>query len=150
MSWPGPSAAGATSPRDHSANPRVSTSTANQWIRLTWMIHDVSVWRIDGIYITRSDGIWVNTLIDQGAAISAISPAAGTVPSNDAALLAALKSSGIPCRPMRLPRVIRLRRPRPQRRPLLSRPVVPTRRRLRHGLLPLWLCWRGLCWAQPG
>ena len=50
-------------------------------VRLTWMIHDVSVWRIDGIYITQSDGIWISTLIDQGAAmaISAIGPAAGIV-----------------------------------------------------------------------
>jgi hypothetical protein len=56
------------------------------------MVHDVSVWRIDGIYITRSDGIWVNTVTgnlgDQ--------PGRWHRPSNDAALLAVLKSAGIP------------------------------------------------------
>jgi hypothetical protein len=61
-------------------------------VRLTWMVHDVSVWRIDGIYITRSDGIWVNTVTgnlgDQHGRWHR--------PSNDAALLAVLKSAGIP------------------------------------------------------
>ena len=113
------------------------------------MIHDVSVWRIDGIYITRSDGIWISTLIDQESGNLRDLPGRWHRPQNDAALLAALKSAASSPQ-MRLPRVLRLRRPPPQRRPPLSRPVVPTRRRLRPGPLPLWLRWPGLCWAQPG
>jgi hypothetical protein len=64
-------------------------------IRLTWMIHDVSVWRIDGIYITRSDGIWISTLIDQGSGSLRDRPGHWHRPQNDAALLAVLKSEGI-------------------------------------------------------
>jgi hypothetical protein len=64
-------------------------------IRLTWMIHDVSVWRIDGIYITRSDGIWISTLIDQESGNLRDLPGRWHRPQNDAALLAALTSSGI-------------------------------------------------------
>ena len=59
------------------------------------MIHDVSVWRIDGIYITRSDGIWINTLTDQGSGNLRDQPGRWHRPSNDAALLAVLKSAGI-------------------------------------------------------
>ena len=64
-------------------------------IRLTWMIHDVSVWRIDGIYITRSDGIWINTLTDQGSGNLLDQPGRWHRPNNDAALLAVLKNAGI-------------------------------------------------------
>jgi hypothetical protein len=31
-------------------------------VRLTWMIHDMAVWRVDRIHHTASDGIWVQTL----------------------------------------------------------------------------------------
>jgi hypothetical protein len=65
-------------------------------IRLTWMIHDVSVWRIDGIYITRSDGIWISTLIDQGSGNLRDLPGRWHRPQNEAALLEVLKSAGIP------------------------------------------------------
>jgi hypothetical protein len=64
-------------------------------IRLTWMIHDVSAWRIDRIYITRSDGIWVNTVTDQGSGNLFDRPGRWHRPNNDAALLAVLKSAGI-------------------------------------------------------
>jgi hypothetical protein len=64
-------------------------------IRLTWMIHDVSVWRIDGIYITGSDGIWISTLIDQGSGDLRDGPGRWHRPQNDAALLAVLKSAGV-------------------------------------------------------
>ena len=64
-------------------------------IRLTWMIHDVSVWRTDGIYITRSDGIWISTLIDQESGNLRDLPGRWHRPQNDAALLAVLKSAGI-------------------------------------------------------
>jgi hypothetical protein len=66
-------------------------------VRLTWLVHDVSVWRTDGIYLTRSDGVWINTLTD-------LDPGRGNLfdqrgrwyrPKDDAALLAVLKSLGI-------------------------------------------------------
>ncbi len=64
-------------------------------IRLTWMIHDVSVWRIDAIYLTRTDGIWMNTLTDQGSGNLLDQPGRWHRPTNDEALLAVLKSAGI-------------------------------------------------------
>jgi hypothetical protein len=63
-------------------------------VRLTWMVHDAGVWRIDGIYITRSDGVWISTLIDQESGNLRDLPGRWHRPQNDAALLAALTSSG--------------------------------------------------------
>jgi hypothetical protein len=66
-------------------------------VRLTWLIHDVSVWRTDRVYITRSDGIWINTLTDLDPGSGDLFDQAGRWhrPKDDAALLAVLKSSGI-------------------------------------------------------
>ena len=33
-------------------------------IRLTWLIHDMSIWRIDRVHITTQDGTWVETLVE--------------------------------------------------------------------------------------
>jgi hypothetical protein len=30
-------------------------------IRLTWLIHDMSIWRIDRVYVTTHDGTWIQT-----------------------------------------------------------------------------------------
>jgi hypothetical protein len=32
-------------------------------IRLTWLIHDMSIWRIDRVHITAKDGTWIETLM---------------------------------------------------------------------------------------
>jgi hypothetical protein len=32
-------------------------------IRLTWMIHDMSIWRIDRVHTTARDGTWIETLV---------------------------------------------------------------------------------------
>jgi hypothetical protein len=32
-------------------------------IRLTWLIHDMSIWRIDRAHITAKDGMWIETLV---------------------------------------------------------------------------------------
>ena len=66
-------------------------------VRLTWLVHDVSVWRTDGIYITRSDGVWINTLtdLDGGSGDLFDQPSRWHRAKDDAALLAVFKSSGI-------------------------------------------------------
>jgi hypothetical protein len=66
-------------------------------VRLTWLVHDVRVWRTDGIYLTRSDGVWINTLtdLDPGRGNLFDQPGRWYQPKDDAALLAVLKSSGI-------------------------------------------------------
>jgi hypothetical protein len=33
-------------------------------VRLTWLIHDVQVWRIDRVHLTDQDGIWVETVVE--------------------------------------------------------------------------------------
>ncbi|CAM3333147.1 hypothetical protein KIPE111705_03085 [Kibdelosporangium persicum] len=32
-------------------------------INVTWLIHDVQVWRVDHVFLDRPDGIWVQTII---------------------------------------------------------------------------------------
>ena len=96
-SWPRPSAARSDQPSSSLSQPASVDLDDEMVVRLTWMIHDVSVWRIDGIYITQSDGIWISTLIDQGTGNGNLRDRPGRWhrPQNDAALLAVLKSAGI-------------------------------------------------------
>ena len=37
--------------------------TGEEEVRLTWLIHDMQIWRIDRVYLTRQDGIWVETVV---------------------------------------------------------------------------------------
>ena len=32
-------------------------------IRLTWLIHDMTIWRIDRVHITDKDGAWIETVV---------------------------------------------------------------------------------------
>jgi hypothetical protein len=32
-------------------------------VKLTWLIHDVTVWRLDRVILTRNDGIWIETAL---------------------------------------------------------------------------------------
>jgi hypothetical protein len=32
-------------------------------IRLTWLIHDMSIWRIDRVYMSAKDGTWIETVV---------------------------------------------------------------------------------------
>ena len=33
-------------------------------MRLTWLIHDMQIWRIDTVHLTGQDGIWVETVVE--------------------------------------------------------------------------------------
>ena len=48
----------------------VSDDFSNE-IRLTWLIHDMSIWRIDRVHITAEDGIWIETVLqtDEGRSL---------------------------------------------------------------------------------
>jgi hypothetical protein len=48
---------------DIGSTDRPSSISAASEIRLTWMIHDMSVWRIDRVHLTPHDGTWVETLL---------------------------------------------------------------------------------------
>ena len=33
-------------------------------VRLTWLVHDMQIWRIDRIHLTSADGMWIETVVD--------------------------------------------------------------------------------------
>ena len=64
-------------------------------IRLTWMIHDVSPWRVDAVTLDGKD-VWVETIVDTGAGVLAPdTPAVRHRPKDSALLLATLRSLGV-------------------------------------------------------
>jgi hypothetical protein len=42
--------------------PGVAEGVKDQ-VKLTWLIHDVAVWRLDRVVLTRNDGIWIETAL---------------------------------------------------------------------------------------
>ena len=42
--------------------PGVAQGVKDQ-VKLTWLIHDVTVWRLDRVVLTRNDGIWIETAL---------------------------------------------------------------------------------------
>ena len=41
-------------------------------VRLTWLIHDMQVWRIDRVHVTPDDGVWLESVSDEtGGDVSA-------------------------------------------------------------------------------
>ena len=42
--------------------PGVAEGVKDQ-VKLTWLIHDVTVWRLDRLVLTRNDGIWIETAL---------------------------------------------------------------------------------------
>jgi hypothetical protein len=41
-----------------------SGAGSGEEVRLTWLIHDMQIWRIDRVHVTSQDGIWLETVID--------------------------------------------------------------------------------------
>lgn len=66
----------------------------NRHIRLVWMIHDVTPWRIDSVTVNGSD-IWVNTILDPTDGVSAGRPGTWHRPKDAALLLSTLTSLGV-------------------------------------------------------
>ena len=50
-------------------------------IRLTWLIHDMSIWRIDRIHATTEDGMWVQTVVRADGGDVFDQPGTGSGPS---------------------------------------------------------------------
>jgi hypothetical protein len=64
-------------------------------VRLTWLIHDVEIWRIDRIFTT-ADGIWIETAVDMtGGSQMSGRPAHWHRPADEAALTAVLSEVGL-------------------------------------------------------
>ena len=67
-------------------------------IRLTWLIHDMQIWRIDRIHAAGADGIWIETVmvVDvTGEGRMSDGPAHWHRPANEAALTAVLSDIGL-------------------------------------------------------
>ena len=49
-----------------SGPPRGLAAGGGEDVRLTWLIHDMQIWRIDRIHLTGADGMWIETVVDRG------------------------------------------------------------------------------------
>ena len=65
-------------------------------VRLTWLIHDMQIWRIDRVHLTGEDGIWLETVTELAGTGDVFDrPARWHRPKNDKALTALLTSAGL-------------------------------------------------------
>lgn len=64
-------------------------------IRVTWLIHDMSVWRIDRVYVTADDGIWVGSVSNSESGDIYDQTLHWRRPHDSKALLALLRTSGV-------------------------------------------------------
>jgi hypothetical protein len=76
--------------------PPSGLSLGGEEVRLTWLIHDVRVWRIDRVHLTRNDGIWLETVTAlTGDGHPFDQPARWHRATNDQALTALLSQAGL-------------------------------------------------------
>ena len=76
--------------------PPTDVSSGGEEVRLTWLIHDVQVWRIDRVHVTGQDGIWVETVTEMtGEGHPFEQPAHWHRAKNDQALTALLANAGL-------------------------------------------------------
>ena len=71
------------------------SENANDAYRLTWLIHDMSIWRIDRVYSTADDGLWLETLADETGADPFARPGRWHRVTHPEALTAVLTSTGL-------------------------------------------------------
>jgi hypothetical protein len=65
-------------------------------VRLTWLIHDVQIWRIDRVHLTSANGMWIETVVDvSGKGRILDLPAHWHRPADEAALVAVLSEAGL-------------------------------------------------------
>ena len=75
--------------------PASVSENTNDAYRLTWLIHDVTIWRIDRIYATADDGLWLQTVADEGGGDPFARPGRWHRVKNPEALTAVLTSTGV-------------------------------------------------------
>lgn len=64
-------------------------------IRLTWLIHDMSIWRIDRVHATTEDGMWVQTVVSTDGGDVFDQPGTWHRPVDPNALAATLQDAGL-------------------------------------------------------
>ena len=64
-------------------------------LRLTWLIHDMSIWRIDRVHATTEDGMWVQTVVRTDGGDMFDQPGTWHRPADPKALTAALQDAGL-------------------------------------------------------
>ena len=80
-----PAATGGSSGRDHATGSQVN---------VTWLIHDVAVWRVDRIYLDAPGGPWVATQVSFGPDVTS-APVSWRRPAEPKALVALLDRLGV-------------------------------------------------------
>jgi hypothetical protein len=55
--------AAAVGETDGTSTPPPGVASSKDEVKLTWLIHDVTVWRLDRVVLTRNDGIWIETAL---------------------------------------------------------------------------------------
>jgi hypothetical protein len=76
--------------------PPSGVSPGQDDVRLTWLIHDVQVWRIDRVHLTDQDGIWVETVVEpSGGGELFDQPSRWHRPADGPALKLVLVSTGL-------------------------------------------------------
>lgn len=85
----------AEQPEGVTASPRAPNGNAGREVRLTWMIHDMSVWRVDRIHLT-TDGVWIETVVDVADRGDVLEqPSRWSRPRDEQALYSVLRDVGV-------------------------------------------------------
>ena len=89
-------AVGAYASENGSTNrPGAVTEDFTGEIRLTWLIHDMSIWRIDRVHATAEDGMWVQTVVRTDGGNVLDQPGSWHRPVDAKALATALQDAGL-------------------------------------------------------
>jgi hypothetical protein len=75
--------------------PSTVTNDFTGEIRLTWLIHDMSIWRIDRVHVTVEDGMWVQTVVRTDGGDVFDQPGTWSRPVDPEALGAAIRDAGL-------------------------------------------------------
>ena len=83
-------------PTGQTARPAGVTDCSSCEIRLTWLIHDMQIWRIDRVHLTPDDGIWLESVSDEtGGADPFEQTGTWQRPHDPTALLTLLRTTGV-------------------------------------------------------
>jgi hypothetical protein len=82
-------------PAGSTTRPASVTDCSGCEIRLTWLIHDMQIWRIDRVHLTSGDGIWLETVADESGGDVLARPAVWHRPSDPETLVGLLTATAV-------------------------------------------------------